>query len=469
MKRFLLSLVGFCSILSLNAESIDIDGLLYDILSESDLTVQLVGNKLSTDTLVDLVIPAKVTIDGKGYEVRKVEYPALKDCNLIKSVTIPSCLQEIGVYAFAGCVNLRKVTFADCDSLVLDYGCFSGSGVNTIILSGNVRYNNEGDYPYWSLDALQLVIAGDIPKFNELSAQTIIINDNVSDLGGVRSLFPEHLYCLGNTPPTLGHLEAFSPETFKRTYVHVPPEAYAAYFQAPEWSSYYHLSNDAVATTELSCPTHDQKLTVGEKYVLSVNKDGTLPVIFFNTVNDNSPCASVVKKTDKDWEITGDHPGEMTIAFACGNLVDTCHITVVESTPTVTLDKSEVRMRTNRTTTVTYTVENVMSQEVEFCVDKPEVILARMIGNKIEVLSVAPGVATLTVKTKEGDCVPGICKFVIYNPDVNGDTSVDVSDVNSIINMMLGKAALNPEADMTGNGGVDIEDVNVVINAMLGK
>ena len=142
---------------------------------------------------------------------------------------------------------------------------------------------------------------------------------------------------------------------------------------------------------------------------------------------------------------------------------------MVESTPTVTLDKSEVRMRTNRTTTVTYTVENVMSQEVEFSVDKPEVILARMIGNKIEVLSVAPGVATLTVKPKEGDCVPGICKFVIYNPDINGDTSVDVSDVNSIINMMLGKAALNPEADMTGNGGVDIEDVNVVINAMLGK
>ncbi len=53
--------------------------------------------------------------------------------------------------------------------------------------------------------------------------------------------------------------------------------------------------------------------------------------------------------------------------------------------------------------------------------------------------------------------------------DVNGDNTVDVGDVNLLINIMLGKAATTPAADLTGDGAVDVGDVNMVINIMLGK
>ena len=57
--------------------------------------------------------------------------------------------------------------------------------------------------------------------------------------------------------------------------------------------------------------------------------------------------------------------------------------------------------------------------------------------------------------------------------DVNGDGTVDVADVNSIINIMLGKEEVTPtllsQADLTGDGNVDVSDVNAVINAMLGR
>lgn len=53
--------------------------------------------------------------------------------------------------------------------------------------------------------------------------------------------------------------------------------------------------------------------------------------------------------------------------------------------------------------------------------------------------------------------------------DVNGDNTVDVGDVNLLINIMLGKAATSPAADLTGDGSVDVGDVNMVINIMLGK
>ena len=53
--------------------------------------------------------------------------------------------------------------------------------------------------------------------------------------------------------------------------------------------------------------------------------------------------------------------------------------------------------------------------------------------------------------------------------DANGDGQVDISDVNAVINMMLGKETMVAECDVNGDGVIDISDVNAVINLMLGK
>ena len=52
---------------------------------------------------------------------------------------------------------------------------------------------------------------------------------------------------------------------------------------------------------------------------------------------------------------------------------------------------------------------------------------------------------------------------------VNNDGVVDVSDLNIVINVALGKETLeaNPRADITGDGTVDVSDINLVVNAML--
>lgn len=53
--------------------------------------------------------------------------------------------------------------------------------------------------------------------------------------------------------------------------------------------------------------------------------------------------------------------------------------------------------------------------------------------------------------------------------DTNNDGKVDITDVNNVINMMLGKAEMIPAADTNNDGKIDITDVNNVINLMLGK
>ena len=52
--------------------------------------------------------------------------------------------------------------------------------------------------------------------------------------------------------------------------------------------------------------------------------------------------------------------------------------------------------------------------------------------------------------------------------DVNQDGAIDISDVNLVINVMLGKSA-NVNADLYRDGKVDVSDVNMLINLLLGK
>ena len=56
--------------------------------------------------------------------------------------------------------------------------------------------------------------------------------------------------------------------------------------------------------------------------------------------------------------------------------------------------------------------------------------------------------------------------------DVNGDSVVDIIDVNALINIILEKndASEYPgDANIDGEGGVDVSDVNALINIILTK
>ena len=56
--------------------------------------------------------------------------------------------------------------------------------------------------------------------------------------------------------------------------------------------------------------------------------------------------------------------------------------------------------------------------------------------------------------------------------DLNGDTIVDVSDVNILINIILGYETNNElivAADLTGDNLPDVSDVNALINIILHK
>ena len=61
-----------------------------------------------------------------------------------------------------------------------------------------------------------------------------------------------------------------------------------------------------------------------------------------------------------------------------------------------------------------------------------------------------------------------VIEMVDKPSDVNGDYSVDIADVNVIVNVMINNLSPTSRADVNGDGVVDIADVNQVINTMLG-
>ena len=86
-------------------------------------------------------------------------------------------------------------------------------------------------------------------------------------------------------------------------------------------------------------------------------------------------------------------------------------------------------------------------------------------GRECTVLFSATG-AELTYHFIQGDpSAP-----VTLQGDVNGDGRVNVSDVSTLINMILGIEEMNKEtADVNGDGKVNVSDVTALINTILGN
>lgn len=82
----------------------------------------------------------------------------------------------------------------------------------------------------------------------------------------------------------------------------------------------------------------------------------------------------------------------------------------------------------------------------------------KMVCDGKYVVTFNPTALTFTIKSAK---TPGI------KGDVNGDGTVDVSDINALINIMLGQAQSTEAADVNGDGGVDVSDINEVVNMLL--
>lgn len=141
----------------------------------------------------------------------------------------------------------------------------------------------------------------------------------------------------------------------------------------------------------------------------------------------------------------------------------------------VTLDKESAQLTQGETLQLTATVlpQDVTDATVTWTSSNLSVATIDATGL---VTAVAPGNATITATTADGTHLTATCQVTVVKPtlrgDVNLDGKVDVTDVNIVVNIILGKDQADNydgRANLNDDAKVDVTDVNILVNMILGK
>lgn len=116
------------------AYSFSVDDVYYNIVSETDRTVEVTNdNPYGNTYLGNVVIPESVENDGKTYAVVAIGDQAFYDSSNLKSVTIPSTVTRIGSGAFSDCQAIDNIELPDAITEIPDhafYNCIKLTYVN---------------------------------------------------------------------------------------------------------------------------------------------------------------------------------------------------------------------------------------------------------------------------------------------------------------------------------------------------
>ena len=96
----------------------EIDGIYYKVVNDTSNEVKVTykGNDCKDyrhEYSGVVVIPNKLTYDGKNYTVTEIDDYAFSGCSKITSISIPNSVWNIGFCAFSGCEGLKEIHISD--------------------------------------------------------------------------------------------------------------------------------------------------------------------------------------------------------------------------------------------------------------------------------------------------------------------------------------------------------------------
>ncbi len=111
MKRILLFLLCFATLLWAQAQTFTLDALAYTVTSSENREVSVAAN--DTGLSGELTIPANVSYEGKVYKVSSIEEHGFEGCRDLTAVFIPNTIESILGAAFCDCSKITSLTIPE--------------------------------------------------------------------------------------------------------------------------------------------------------------------------------------------------------------------------------------------------------------------------------------------------------------------------------------------------------------------
>ena len=144
LKKLAMTIVGLWCCMAASAYDFQEGGFSYNILSETDLTVEVAKGPSDGD----VSIPGTVAYNGQTYSVTSIGYQAFRNCKNLTSVTIPESVTSIGDYAFGGCAGLTSVTIPGSVTSIGDYAFNGCTGLTSVTIPEGVTRISSSTFYY---------------------------------------------------------------------------------------------------------------------------------------------------------------------------------------------------------------------------------------------------------------------------------------------------------------------------------
>lgn len=218
---------------------------------------------------------------------------------------------------------------------------------------------------------------------------------------------------------------------------------------------------------------HNLSLNVGDYEQLYAN---VLPVNADNKRLIWTTSNSEIAEVDADGSVTAKRCGVAFVKATSDDnpfAADSCKVTVLQPVTGITLNYSTVELhQIGETIQLVATVlpEDASNKEVRWvssnqsvCMVGNGTIVAVGYGTSVIIATTVDGsyMATCTVNVVEGADLPG---------DVNHDGEVNIADINTVIDIILGRNVddqTRERADVNGDGEINIADINAIIAIIL--
>lgn len=393
---------------------------------------QFIANELSSLTSLDL---SEVTIvayndterqllgKGRNYESGTLPHSMLMGMKL-EHIVLPGSLLAIGEAALAGCDNLTEVTFPATLTTIGDYA-FIGSGLESVTIPATVTSIGRGAFahcPALLQASVSSPLIGDQAFLGDYQLQSLQLGQEVTRIGteafhgtGIQSLD-------ATTAVALDSVGSWAVASTPVTSVSLPPSV----TQIGE-GVFFGTTQLASALLPSSLESIPDYAFASGSQVLSdtLLREGLTSIGAYAFYNWDNTRYFFIPST-----VT--HMGNRAMA----GMIGLERIDVAANTPPA------------------------LGEEVWAGVDQPAVKLGVPSNDVVELYESAE-------QWKEFY----IMRYYLLG-DVDGNGIVDVTDINLMVNYMLGKnpeVFIFPAGDIDGNGTIDVSDVNGAVNIILGK